>query len=310
MVVSTSSPGAAAASFRAALTAFTTASEVTVAPDRASTPSPMATVPDLPINCWIKAASSAQRVPKPGVSLAESITMEAMAPFSTVMVTVTSLWKPPAVPVKAAGAEAGAASAALMAFTTASEVTVAPVRASMPSPMAKGPVLPTNCSIKAASSAQRVPKPGVSLEESMFRAVTAPVSSRETSTVTSLWKPPAVPLRTSPVMGAEGAAGFSAGAPKATRGDTAGSFSRATLVTQCRALLTASSTALEVTVAPDRASKEPPLTASMPTNWSWNDASLARVPKPGVSAKLVSPTAQPVTRPSGPTPRVTATSPP
>jgi len=84
---------------RAALAASTTAVEVTVAPARASMFSPRAKGAALPMNWPMKASSSAQRVPKPGVSSPEAIIMEAMAPFSTVRVTVTSLWNPLAVPV-------------------------------------------------------------------------------------------------------------------------------------------------------------------------------------------------------------------
>ena len=262
----------------------------------------------LPIN-WLVNSSSAHRWPRPGVSPEASTRMEATAPSSRVTVTVTSLWKPCTVALPLAPpAEAGASRAAFTAATTASEVMVAPLMPSTPSPRVKGPVLPMNWPVNS-SSAQRWPRPGVSPEASTVRAEIAPEPSTVSSTFTSLAKPLAVADCTLPVRGAEGAEGFSAGAPKVTSGSAAGSLPRATLSTQRRALLVASSTALLVTVAPESASKEPPFTASMPTNCSWKAGSLARAPKPAVSAKLVSPTAQPVTRPLVSTPRVTATSP-
>ena len=79
----------------------------------------------------------------------------------------------------------------LIASTTAVEVTVAPDSASTSSPRVTGMVLPMNCSAKAASVAQRVPKPEVSLEESMVRAVISLFSPTVKVTVTLDWKPAA-----------------------------------------------------------------------------------------------------------------------
>ena len=311
ITVAGASAGAAEeAAAMASLAALTTAVEVMVAPESASTFSPRVRGAVLPMNWARKASSVVQRVPKPSVSPVESTRMEAIAPSSRVTVTVTSLWKPCAVALPLIPpAEAGASRAAFTASTTAVEVMVAPESASAFSPRVKGPVLPMNWLRKASSVVQRVPKPSVSPVESTVRPEIAPEASTVSSTFTSLAKPLAVADCTLPFSGAEGAAGFSAGAPKVTSGSAAGSLFRATLSTQRRALLVASSTALLVTVAPESASKEPPFTASMPTNCSWKAGSLARAPKPAVSAKFVSPTAQPVTRPSVPTPRVTATSP-
>ena len=98
--------------------------------------------------------------------------------------------------------------------------------------------------------------------------------------------------------------------PKEMRGVCVTAWPSATSLTQRSALLVASSTAVEVTVAPDSFSKLPPFTASRPTNWSRKLCSCARVPMPALSAKEVSPTTHPVTRPSWPTPSVTATGPP
>ena len=182
-----------------------------------------------------------------------------------VTVTVTSDWKPLAVPTMASRAEAGAVRAAFSASTTALEVTVAPDRASMPSPMAKGPVLPMNCSAKAASSPQRVPKPGVSSPERISMPLTAPLASRVMLTFTLDWKPWASPDCTAPVRaGLAGLASAALGAPKTTSAFMV--LSMATSATHFRALLVAFSTAVEVTVAPDRASKEPPSMALMPPN--------------------------------------------
>ena len=294
---------------RASLAASTTAWEVMVAPEIASMPSPRVRGADLPMN-WEVNSSSMASWPRPAVSPLASTVMAAMAPFSRVIFTVTSLAKPLAVAVStSAPAEAGADRALLMASTAAWELMVAPDTLSMPSPRVKGPVLPINWEVKASSMVSW-PRPAVSPLASMDSCAMAPASSRVSCTFTSLAKPLAEPPCTAPVRGAVSAGALvSSLAPKVTRGSAVGVWPRATSATQRRASLVAFSTAVEVTVAPDRASKEPPFTASMPTNWSWKDASLARAPKPGVSAKLVSPTAQPVTRPSAPTPRFTATGP-
>ena len=61
-------------------------------------------------------------------------------------------------------------------------------------------------------------------------------------------------------------AGASAFAPKVTSGSAAGVLPSAASSTQRSASFVAFSTAVEVTVAPVSASKEPPFTASRPTN--------------------------------------------
>ena len=315
----------AAGAVRALFTASMTALEVTEAP--ASTSASTGAV--LPMNWLMKVSSSPQRVPKPGVSSPDFTISSAMAPLaSTVSCTVTSDWKPWALPVltspvrvataSTAGSSAvsepkgtasglaGASTAAFTAFTTAVEVTVAPARASMLPPMAKGAVLPTNCSAKVGSSMQRVPKPAVSPEDSMARPVMAPDASLVSCTRTSEAKPLAEPSWMSPVR-AICSTGFFSATPKTSTGSVR-SMPR-TPLTAARAVLEAFSTAVEVTVAPDRASMAPPAFRSMPTNCSaWFGAS-QREPKPLVSAKEVSPIFAPVTTPSVPTPRVTATGP-
>ena len=263
----------------------------------------------LPINWEVKSSSMANW-PKPAVSPLASTVMAAMAPFSRVMFTTTSLAKPLAVAVStSAPAEAGALKALLMASTAAWEVMVAPDTLSIPSPRVKGPALPINWEVKASSMASW-PRPAVSPLASMVSCAMAPASSRVSCTFTSLAKPLAEPSCTAPVRGAVWAGALvSSLAPKVTNGSAVVVSPRATSATQRSASLVAFSTAVDVTVAPDKASKEPPFTASIPINCSWKDSSFARAPKPGVSAKLVSPTAQPVTRPSVPTPRFTATGP-
>ena len=144
----------------------------------------------------------------------------------------------------------------------------------------------------------------------MTSLLTLPSSPTVTLTMTS---PPPKPsalvrrLPSSPAVTSAGAAGLPS--PNATMGSALGSWPIPTSATQRRAALVASLTAVEVMVAPLRAWKAPPLMASMPTNCSAKAGSLARAPKLAVSAKFRSPTTQPVTRPSVPTPRVTATSP-
>ena len=282
--------------------------------------------PALPMNCARK-ASSFTMSHTGGTCLLLSMAIVAMVPSSLkVTVTPTSApMKPGAeatlAPSGSASAEvssavsapkgtasglAGASTAAFTAATTAVEVTVAPDRASMFSPMAKGAVLPTNCSAKVGSSMQRVPKPAVSPEDSMARPVMAPLASMVSWTLTSEAKPLAEPSWISPVR-AICSTGFFSATPKTSTGSVRSMFS--TSATVPRAMLEAFSTAVEVTVAPDRASMAPPSFRSMPTNCSvWFSAS-QREPKPEVSAKEVSPILAPVTLPSVPMPRVTATGP-
>ena len=180
-----------------ALTALNTALEVKVAP---ATASKLSKGPALPMN-WLRKASSVQGVAIAAVSPEASTVRVAMVPSALkVATTFTSDSRPLAEadfapsgrasaaastagsssapePKGTASGLAGASTAALTAATTAVEVTVAPARASMFSPMAKGAVLPTNCWAKEASSMQRVPKPEVSPEDSMARPVMAPEAS-------------------------------------------------------------------------------------------------------------------------------------
>ena len=103
---------------------------------------------------WEVKSSSMASCPRPAVSPLASTVMAAMAPFSRVMFTVTSLAKPLAVAVSTSAlAEAGADRELLMASTAACEVMVAPETLSIPSPRVKGPVLPTNWEVKASSMA-------------------------------------------------------------------------------------------------------------------------------------------------------------
>ena len=307
-------------------TALITALEVKVAPETISAPSKG---PTLPMN-WFRKASSVQGLAMASVSPEASTTRVAMVPSALkVAVTFTSDSRPLAeavfapsgrgsATVSTAGSSAapepkgtasglaGASTAAFTAFTTAVDVTVAPASASMFSPMAKGAVLPTNCSAKVGSSMQRVPKEGVSPEDSMARPVMAPAASMVSWTLTSEAKPLAEPSWMSPVR-VICSTGFFSATPKTSTGSVRSMFRMSATVP--RAILEALSTAVEVTVAPDSASMEPPSFRSMPTNCSvWFSAS-QREPKPEVSAKVVSPIFAPVTLPSVPTPRVTATGP-
>ena len=87
-----------------------------------------------------------------------------------------------------AGAASSPETARLIAFRAAVEVTVAPLRASIPSsPKVKGPVLPINCSVNSASEA-RLPRPSVSFGVSMVSSLIA-LSAMVACTVTSPPKP-------------------------------------------------------------------------------------------------------------------------
>ena len=302
-----------------------TALEVKVAPETTSTPSKG---PFLPMN-WLRKASSVQGVAMPAVSPEASTVRVAMVPSSLkVAVTVTSDSRPLAEavfapsgrgsaavsttgssavsePKGAASGLAGASTAALTALTTAVEVTVAPAMASMFSPMAKGAVFPMNCSAKAGSSMQRVPKPAVSPEDSMARPVMAPEASLVSWTRTSEAKPRALPSWMSPSRAICSTTTL-AGAPRLSTGAVYSMFSRAAAVS--RALLDASMTALEVTVAPEMASMEPPSAMAMSLKVSSRSVLFFHLsPMPAVSLKLLSPTFAPVITPFMSTPRVTAT---
>ena len=82
-------------------------------------PSPSVRGADLPIN-WLVKSSSMARWPRPAVSPLASTEKVAIAPFSTVRLTVTSLAKPFAVASStSAPAEAGADRALFTASTAA-----------------------------------------------------------------------------------------------------------------------------------------------------------------------------------------------
>ena len=232
-----------------------------------------------------------------------------LAPAGTGVATVSTTGSPVSSPPRLKGTASGfsgAAQASLTASITALEVMVAPVSTSMFSPAAKGAVLPINCWANSGSVVARVPKPMVSPMASMFRPVTTPASSMVSWTRTSEAKPRWLPSWMPPSRATCSTLG-AAGVPFST---TSRASTPRTSLTQLMAALVAFSTAPEVTVAPVMASMEPPLTVSIRVNCSQRSVSSFHfIPKPAVSAKLVSPMTAPVTMPSLPTPRVTATGP-
>ena len=240
---------------------------------------------------------------KPG---AEAVLASAGRGSATVSTTGSSVSASPPRLKGTASGFSGAAQAALTALMTALEVMVAPVRTSMFSPAAKGADLPTNCCANSGSVVARVPKPMVSPMASIFRPVTTPASSMVSWTRTSEAKPRALPSWMPPSRATCSTTG-AAGVPFSTTSRAA--MPRTSLM-QLTAALVAFSTALEVTVAPVMASMEPPLAVSIRVNCSQRSVSAFHfMPKPAVSAKLPSPMTAPVTMPSSPTPRVTATGP-
>ena len=289
--------------------------QVLVEPVITSTPSPAVKGPFLPTNCASQ-ASSAHLSPMPAVWVETSTVRVAMAPSSfRVTNTVTSPPLLPPRPLKpgadavstsAAGAVSSAAGASstvsttstatpmatLAASTTALEVTVAPVKASMLSPTSGVAFLPMNWFRKASSSPQRVPKPWVSPVESTTMPVITLFASTVRVTVTSDWKPFAVPVSSVVAAGASSTAG--------TASSTGVSSTSAG-----RAAFTASMTALEVTVAPVSTSAS--TGAVLPTNWFRKaSSSPQRVPKPWVSP--VESTTMPVITPASSAYTVTFTS--
>ena len=166
-----SSAGASLVKPRALFTASTTALLVTVAPLSASMFSPMAKGPLWPMNCSANSGSSITRVPMYSVWVEASMYSLLTLPSSpTVTFTMTTASPKPLAVVRrepsssvvtgafsSAGASLVKPRALFTASTTALLVMVAPLSASMFSPMAKGPAWPMNCSAKAASSATRVP---------------------------------------------------------------------------------------------------------------------------------------------------------
>ena len=137
------------------------------------------------------------------------------------------------------GASVAVSSAGTVLFsavTMAVEVMVAPESASTSLSSSRGSFLPMNCLRKSSSSMVRWPKPGVSPSASILMEVMALSSSMVAVTVTSLWKPCAAPE-----MGVPSATGASVAAGSSVAAGAA-------------ALFTASSTAVEVMVAPESAS--------------------------------------------------------
>ena len=180
-----------------------------------------------------------------------------MVPSSMVAVTVTSLAKPFMVAVTSSpvasstGASVASGSSVassveaarlFRASTTAVEVMVAPATASTSSPRVTGRVLPMNCAVKS-SSPHFWPKPAVSPLASTVSAVMVP-SSMVAVTVTSLAKPFMVAVTSSPVASSTGAS-------------VASGSSVASSVEAAR-LFRASTTAVEVMVAPATASTSSP----------------------------------------------------
>lgn len=148
-------------------TASTTSCDVMVALVTASMFSFSTNGAFLPMN-WLVNASFSHSCPNPGVCEDASTNKEVITPSSSVMPT------PIYPPLKACtethvafSAIAGALNAALIASTTAVEVTVAPVSASAFSPRINGPLLSRNCHLKSPFSAHFVPIPGVCVDASI-----------------------------------------------------------------------------------------------------------------------------------------------
>ena len=139
------------------MTARTTAVLVTVAPLTASIPAPSITFPLFPMNCFVN-ASSAHRVPIPGVCVSAFTVIDVIAPFSSsVSVTITSpSLKPAFVAVHTFAPSGGSGMGISSGFgsaifsrsftvrTTTELVTVAPLTVSISRPSASSPLLPLN----------------------------------------------------------------------------------------------------------------------------------------------------------------------
>ena len=271
-----------------------------MAPVSASIPfSPKVKGPALPINWSVNSASDA-RFPRPSVSFGVSMVRALIVPSSFFSAwTVTSPPKPCSVasvtePAAAgsscvfvsSGAASSPAASRLIAFRAAVEVTVAPDRASIPSsPKVNGPLLPMNCSVNSASDA-RLPRPSVSFGVSMVRALIVPSSFFSARTVTSPPKPCSVASEAEPAA-AGSAAGSSVGSSAGSAaGSSSFSASAGTASSPVMIRLIAFRAAVEVTVAPDRASipSSPKVNGPLlPMNCSVNSASDARLPRPSVS---------------------------
>ena len=154
---------------------------------------------------------------------------------------------------------------------------VAPAMASISS-RAMGRVLPMNCFWNSSSRAF-APRPAVSakLSSPILMAVMVLLST-VTSTATGPAKPLAEPVWVSPVA----AAGSLAGASVAVGSSTRASVTQAALI--------ASTTAVEVMVAPAMASISSRVSGgTLPMNCALKASSRAFAPRPAVSAKLSSP---------------------
>ena len=117
---------------------------------------------------WLVNASFSHSCPNPGVCEDASTSKEVITPASSV--TPTPIYPPLKACTEthiAFSAVAGALNAALIASTTAVEVTVAPVSASAFSPRINGPLSSKNCHLKSPSSAHSVPIPGVCVDASI-----------------------------------------------------------------------------------------------------------------------------------------------
>ena len=236
-------------------TALITPSEVKVAPVTMST---SVNGPALPMN-WFTKLSARTRSHTGGSCLLTSMASVAMVP-SSFRVTVTPTSAPPkpgaaavsSLPAGAAGPSSPVTDMSLVgirlftALITPSEVKVAPVTMSTFSPFTKGPFLPMNWP-RNSSVLHRSHTGGTCWLLSMVSAPIVPSSFSTTLTPTSL---PAKPTAA------------------AVRGAAAGISTSSTATPM--AALAASITALEVTVAPDRASIPSPRSgvAFLPTNWA------------------------------------------
>ena len=160
---------------------------------------------------------------------------------------------------------------------------MAPATASTSSPRVTGRVLPMNCAVKS-SSPHFWPKPAVSPLASTVSAVMVPLS-RVAVTVTSLAKPFMVAVASSPVASSAGASVASSVT------SAAGAAAR---------LFRASTTAVEVMVAPATASTSSPRVTGrvLPMNCAVKSSSPHFWPKPAVSplASTVSAVMVPLSR--------------
>ena len=123
--------------------------------------------------------------------------MPVITPSVTVRVTVTSLWKPSALPIFSSPAGASAGNRLFTAVITALEVKVAPATTSA----VKGPFLPMNW-LRKASSVQGLAMASVSPEASTTMVAMVPSSFRVMVTFTSDSRPLAEAVSSSAAAGA------------------------------------------------------------------------------------------------------------